>query len=459
MAETIANVKFALVSHVLPPSSSGQAVVLYRLLRDCDPAAYCLISVRDYEQSVADPALDCVTQRLTAPYYRLPPETHWRFREATPCRWGRRAVGSMLRLLRPKSPGAHEERIDIGEGAGQDQSVSTVAGGWQTKLRSAVALMDDSMYMRRHVRRRARAILRIVEREKCAAIVACSGDTIDIPAAFLASQWGRVAFYPYMFDDYAWQWPTAFQCRYAQGFCPRMMRAAARVVVPNEFLAQTYRDVYEVDPVIVPNPIEAVSPLAGDVSRREGEPLRIVYTGAVYQAHFDAFANLLRVLGRFPANQVQLHIYTSCDARFLASHGVGAPAQIHPQVTTAQAQELQKSADVLFLPLAFSSPIPNIVRTSAPGKMGELLASGRPILVHAPQDCFVSWYCRQHECAAVVDELDPGLLQRTLARLLEDRVWSARLARNAWQRARTDFGLNTARERFFQLFSQQIEKR
>ena len=37
--------KFAFVSHVLPPSPSGQAVVIFRLLREFDPEEYVLISI------------------------------------------------------------------------------------------------------------------------------------------------------------------------------------------------------------------------------------------------------------------------------------------------------------------------------------------------------------------------------------------------------------------------------
>ncbi len=42
------NRRAGIVSHVLPPSSSGQAVVLYRLLAGIDPERYFLVSREDY---------------------------------------------------------------------------------------------------------------------------------------------------------------------------------------------------------------------------------------------------------------------------------------------------------------------------------------------------------------------------------------------------------------------------
>jgi hypothetical protein len=83
---------------------------------------------------------------------------------------------------------------------------------------------------------------------------------------------------------------------------------------------------------------------------------------------------------------------------------------VHPHVDLQESLAIQHDADMLFLPLAFHSPIPEVLRTSAPGKMGEYLSSGRPILVHAPQDSFLSWFFRQHRCGVVVDSPDCGLL-------------------------------------------------
>ena len=458
-------VKFALVSHVLPPSSSGQAVVLYRLLRDYDPQQYCLISVKDYGPAHAlAKTPDCVTKRLAATYYVLPAESRWRLLESRLFRWGRKTAARVLHFVLRGAREKHRNSDNSSPGdplqvmpAGKSSLAAALK--WKHRLLSLLQYLDDWLNMQRQIKQRARGILQIVQREKCAAIVACSGDVIDIPAAFLASQWAHVAFYPYLFDDYVRQWVPAFQRQIARAVCQNMMKKCAEVIVPNEFLAKTYRDDYEVDPVIVPNPIEDMPPLARQSQRPDGKTLTIVYTGAIYEAHFDAFTNLICALGTLPPRLFELQVYTNADLQMLARHGIEEPARISPQVTSSEAQQLQKSADVLFLPLAFTSPFPEIIRTSAPGKMGELLASGRPVLVHAPRDSFISWYSRKHECAIVVDEPDPELLHQALLHIIEDPDWAAHLVQNAWQRARDDFGLTKAREIFFQTIAGYEKKR
>ena len=67
---------------------------------------------------------------------------------------------------------------------------------------------------------------------------------------------------------------------------------------------------------------------------------------------------------------------------------------------------IQRNADILFLPLAFNSPYPEIIKTSSPGEIGEYLAGKKPILVHAPSDSFISWYFRKYNCGCVVDDDD-----------------------------------------------------
>lgn len=59
--------KFAVLSHILPPSPSGQAVILYRLLKDMDKNQYCLISSKDYIRE--DKLIS--TKKLPAKYYKI----------------------------------------------------------------------------------------------------------------------------------------------------------------------------------------------------------------------------------------------------------------------------------------------------------------------------------------------------------------------------------------------------
>ena len=384
--------KLAVVSQILPPAWSGQAMLIHRLLERVEASRYCLVT----EGGQPDAALSTdFTKPLEADRFELSP------------RRPSRLPHPLLALL---------------------------ANG-VTVIRGAV--------------RRVGEIQRIVLREGCDAVVAFTGMGVDIPTAYLASRRAGTRFYAYLCDDYAARetfWAYRLPARLVE---PWPLKGADGVVVPNEFLQEKLRRRFGVEATIVRNPVDLS---AYDLPERvQGAPhraARIVYTGAVYQAHYDCFVNLVWALD---GRSAELHLYTAQDADDLAERGIRGPVVFHPHEPAGAMPRIQTEADVLFLPLAFESPYPEVIRTSSPAKMAEYLASGRPILVHAPADSFVAWYFRRHECGLVVDQNDPELLAGELERLLADPELQARLGRNARARAEVDFDVVAASAAFARL--------
>lgn len=458
--------KFAVLSHILPPSSSGQAVVLYRLLRDCDPEKYCLLSSVEYPLTEMDSSLsegNRITKRLAARYYHLPHESQMRVLHSTPFQLARRAAKKLLSIRKNISGGSKLGKPSPVASENTCSPKITVAQksrsqGWKTRFRDLVNTFDDWFNLRSQTKQRSEAIVRILHKEKCEALVGCSGDLIDIPAGFHAAQKMGIPYYPYLFDDYNEQWRIPFQKKYAHKVWSQLKDHVSGIIVPNEFLANKYRESFQMNPIIIPNPVEDISPVQAPGISSMNRPVKIIYTGSIYDAHLDAFTNLLQAIHQLPEGAVEFHIYTPMDRSVLENYGISAPAILHPPLPLRESQQVQQQADLLFLPLAFESPIPDIIRTSAPGKMGELLASGRPILVHAPKDCFVSWYFREHKCGIVIDESNPEMLCDVLLSLPEqtDQVWQ--FVRNAAHRAHEDFHISKAHDEFFGLLANRARK-
>ena len=400
--------KFALVSHVLPPSWSGQAVALYRLLKEIDPNEYCLIS---QERSAALDSNDECSERLDARHY----------------------------------------------------NVRSVADG---KLGGAIILRRGFINIPARIVSLALQMARIIRRERCAAVVGCTGDFYNLPASYLASRLARVKFYPYIFDYYSQQWMEAKPRRLAERFEPILMKGAAGIIVPNEFMRDELRRRYNVEATVIRNCCDlslyespdgdSLSDVS-DVEERKGgdrndvNEVRIVYTGALSEAQIETFRNLMAALDMLHRPEVKLHLYTAQSPTMLAERGIKGPIVFHEHKTTFEIPMIQKRADVLFLPLAFDSPYPEVIKTSAPGKVGDYLAARRPILVHAPADSFLAWYFRKYECGLVVDENDPAKLAEGLERLLCDCDLRSKLCASAWERASAEFSDEIARARFVQL--------
>lgn len=395
-------VKTLIVSNILPPAASGQSIVLHRLLRGFDPSSYCLASVTDYRDGARLPSQkEFSIGRLDGPYHYLE---------------------------REKAPFNVPE-----EGA-----------VWKWPIRRFINQLV-------RLRARSRAIANIARQEKVEAIIACSGNILDIPAAYWAARMLKLPFYPYMFDDYVAQWTSASQRWLAKACLPTIARRSASVIVPNEFLEERYRQVFGARATVIHNPVEpAPSFSAADKPATQG-PIRLVFTGQVYGAHFDAFRTMRQALELVPAPGAQLDVYTGCPHDWLRREGLTGRIHLLDHVELRESMRLQASADIVFLPLAFDSPYPpEVLRTAAPGKLGEYLQCGRPVLVHAPADAFVTWYFRTNDCGVVVDRPDPSLLANAIERVVAEPAWASRLVARARECAARDFQLANARSAFAQ---------
>ena len=387
--------KFALISHILPPSPSGQAVMLYRILSAVNPETYYLIASKEIFSASGHGADSHL--HLSARHYSLPPESVINL----PDRFGLRFLSAMI-----------------------------------------------SNIMR--VRERRKNILNILRQEPdTKAIVACSGDLADIPSGFLASRKAHIPFFAYIFDDYVYQW-TGHSRRLAKWLAPFVLRHCAGIIGPNEFICTEYQRRYGVKTILVRNPCPANEIAEGPSSRwpAESGTIKIFFAGAVYRANLDCFRNLIQALASLPEHRFTLDIFTGQSRQHLDAVGIrGEPVLVHAHAPYDRIREAQRQADILFLPLSFSTPLHEAMRTAAPGKMGEYLASGRPVLAHVPADSFVADYFRRHHCGWVADQGDPEGIARELEAIIAAPERRAEITANARRQARLDFSPKTAGEK------------
>lgn len=379
--------RFAFVSHVLPPGWSGQAMVLARLF-NCVPSETVLL----------------ISQQGTG------------------------------------ARGASEDGI-------RRVMLPAELGG-RLWLRGDALGALTVVY---RVLRRGSRIARAIRADGSRVVVAGTGDLIDLPSTALACSLVKVPFVVYLFDDYLSQWGFAPKVqRWARLMERRFIARASAVIVPNEALAEEIRVRHGVECSIIRNPALLVAePDALGMAWKGSEVPTILYTGAVYHVNYSAFRTLIAALSLVPGVGPRLDIYSAQDAKLLEREGLHGPAvHLHPHVDPGEAARLQRMADLLFMGFSFDSDVPVIVRTSAPGKLGDYLASGRPILALAPPDSFLARYLNEHACGLVVDRDDPEVLATAVHRLLHEPGLAVRLVENALERARLEFAPEVAASRF-----------
>lgn len=408
--------KFALLTHRLPGNPSGQSLVLARLLAGVDPTKYCVISLQ--RAASAAPANTYYLSSFSG--------------------WARSRTTSV--------PGSRATKPGLAKRA----KALFALYRWLNQLVNNVALILAPVI----IRTRAKQIRRILDDAECTTLVACSGELYNLPAAHLACQKANAALVVYLFDDFVHQM-TGLRRLVARKFEAKVLPNACAVIVTNEVAVEEYRRRYGIEAVIVRNLPEDAKPGPDEQGQRyafETGKLNIVYTGSVYSAHYDAFRNLVRAAETVPERPWWLHIFTDQPPLRLASEGIHGPVvQFRQYVPARQIPSILRAADLVFLPLSFAEQHREIVKTASPGKLSDYLAAGKAILVHAPEESFVSQYCRRHQCAVVVDQNDVGELRRVLQELANKPEWRETLGRKAAERAKTDFNPAAARETFLQV--------
>ena len=217
----------------------------------------------------------------------------------------------------------------------------------------------------------------------------------------------NIPFYFYMLDDYEDQWLNDVDSFIAKDTMYNIAKSDlfAGFIVTNEVMKEKYDLKYSnLKTFIVRNPMP-------DLTMDEDECLydypkkcerllneyNIVYTGSIYDAHFDAFETLICAVELYNSNfskNIYIDIYTGQKKSYINNNVKNFNSKfirVHDIIEdNKELLDIQKSATLLYLPLGLHTKYPKIINTSSPGKLGEYLVSGVPILARVPNDSYIS---------------------------------------------------------------------
>ncbi len=185
----------------------------------------------------------------------------------------------------------------------------------------------------------------------------------------------------------------------------RLLRSAWLTLVPTREFAAHYAGRGVTRLAILPH---CVPPDARPLPPRPADDsLQLVYSGAVYEAHEDAVAALIRACAAYPAAKLRFQspphpLLVGCDRAWLPR---------------AEAIAALAAADVCVVALGFATPYPQEVQGCFPSKLVDYLAAGRPILAVVPEGSFVARFVRERGCGLVVTSRDPAAICAALEEL------------------------------------------
>ena len=278
--------------------------------------------------------------------------------------------------------------------------------------------------------RLAVSLARALRRPEARALLAVYPKQHFLLAACLAARTTRKPFLVYFTDVYVEGLPRGRRtARRIERYVARRASVVFAMSGPHRDQLAARMAAYGIEPNVIEIPHPFPAPQAdAPVTRLDGSP-SILFTGAIYDAQADSVARLAEAVRS--VDGARLHLFSQMSASDIEAEGVrvGGPVTLRA-ATSNETLAAQRGAGILFLPIAFGAN--EIVRqTAAPTKLAEYLAAGRPILVHAPPDAYVTRYAREHGFAEIVDEPDAVALARAVERLATDETRRAELVANA----------------------------
>ena len=286
-----------------------------------------------------------------------------------------------------------------------------------------------------------RRAVEAIRRHQIEAIFSAPYDAEMLVAAYLAHRRTGCDLHVYVMDDWVYNARRTHPLLgwLAERYMPQIARSATRLWAISPAMAQDFANDYDVKAGILWHSVDLTA-FGGARAQRKRSPdgvLTVVGLGSIYGVNLIPLRNLLAAIDRLrsdgdPALDWRFRLYTTQPAEWLTHLGISPTSWLEIQQASPQeVPHVLAQADVLFLPLSFEEPWAQIVRTSFPTKLAEYLASGTPILVHAPSYATTVQYTRTHDCALIVDTQDSGALVGALRRLATDTGLRARLSANA----------------------------
>ncbi len=241
-------------------------------------------------------------------------------------------------------------------------------------------------------------------------------------ATYLIARKNNIPYCFYMFDLYRGNplpWVERFVAWLSEGL---LFTNAQFIIVNNQGTAAYYQRRYgnRVQTKIIYN---STFPEKYEITRSPYQitpPYEIIFTGNISWPQAGSLLNLIRTAGLLADLPLTITLYTNNPPTKIIDE-----ASRHPNVKISYApysamSQIQAKASLLFLPLSWNTGGDDIIATATPGKFTDYLASGRPMLVHAPEYAYVSQYTKQHHLGLVVDQNDVQVLAQAIRHFLND---------------------------------------
>ena len=302
------------------------------------------------------------------------------------------------------------------------------------------------------IRKLAQEVIHFVQEIKPDRLWAILSSTVAIDVAYFVQKATGVKMLIHVWDDprhiMTQRQLDRFTVRRTMKRFDYLLAHAEKMGVICEQMAEAYAKKSSAPAVIIRHGLkERVHPRSEPSSKDE---FRIGLSGSMYC--YSAWKALQETLDKLDwrigsrrivlvvaGSEIQFRAFKSAECRFYGWRSL------------EQVDELLSECDLLYVPHPFESYQEPLARLSFPTKLSAYVATGRPILLHAPEYSSLTPFCRQHQFGLLTPELNSEKLTAFLLTQLSSvdrlrelseqtaRVGSTILGRSQFQKSTLDF--------------------
>jgi len=278
----------------------------------------------------------------------------------------------------------------------------------------------------------ARALQRLARRYNCGAILGVYSDVYALTAARRASAMLGLPLALYLHDPIAEGTQGSRVHEYARNVQNKLFAEHHLVFSMSEGLAAMLQRKYGLETIPLPHCYNELPSEPSSLTPRKAGPKTALFSGSIYEINRPAVVRAAKTAIRAGYRVV---CTSERAAGILRSDGLEAGSvDVKGAPSRADYLALLRNQDVLFVALAWPDESPihrDSLATLFPTKIPEYLGAGRPILVHAPEDYFLSTFIAERRCGLLVCERSEARLLETWTRLRDDSDLALRLGQSA----------------------------
>jgi hypothetical protein len=274
----------------------------------------------------------------------------------------------------------------------------------------------------------------LIRKFHCSAVLAVFPNEEFLSVGYLAALWTGVPLYAYFHNTYV-ENRHGSSLRFARWLQSRVFSTARHVFVMSEGMVELYRTRYK--GLKCSALVHSFNEQVRDVGAVPAvhSPMRLMISGNINESCRDAAARFCEAVSRI--ENVSLTLLSGTAQAYLQDLGMLRDGTRHETVARDRLMHRLEEADVVVLPHGFTGSISaEEYSTMFPTKTIEYLICGRPILAHAPPDCFLTRFLKRHQCAFIVDTPNIGALIDAVERLRSDCELRANLVQHALKAAK-----------------------